>query len=129
MTFVKISADFYCVLSNNEIYLRKGLIIDNFQLLYGKEALNLTTTEFSNFKFEYPQIFVALCLKKSFTFLSRQLSLKSIIWQILIWKLLKIMTMFIDFETFKQLDEKFAEIERLINGGKTWNPFSFWLTI
>jgi len=119
MTFVKISDDFYCVLCNNEIYLRKGLILENVQLLYGKEKLNLTTTEFSNFKFEYPQIFVALCLKKGFHFSFATIKFEVNVSTIFNLKITKNNeTLFIDFETFKKFDGKFAEIERLINGGK-----------
>jgi len=67
MEFVaKMSSEFYVFFHNNEICFRKGLILQNSNLLVGKEKLNLTISEFSNFKFEYSKVFVSLYLKKNF---------------------------------------------------------------
>jgi len=64
--FAKIPSEFYVFFHNNEICFRKGLILQNSTLLVDKEKLNLTISEFSNFKFEYSKVFVSLYLKKNF---------------------------------------------------------------
>lgn len=70
--FLKISDDFYIIFHDNEIGLRRGICLENSNLVIGKEKLNFTINEFTNFKFEYSKIFVALCLKKTSTSLLQQ---------------------------------------------------------
>jgi len=121
---IKISNDFYVFFHNNEICLWKGLILDNSNLLFGKEKLNFTISEFSNFKFEYSKVFVSLYLKKNFYLCFATIKFEINATTNFDLKISKNnQSIMIDFDHLKIFDSKFAEIDQLCSRNGKYKVF------